>query len=531
MKRIFALFLTIIISYSPGVSYCQPAPKIDWLKCIGGSGDDGLRQIIATADGGFAAVGITKSHDGDISTNHDTLTYDGLIIKLNSTGGIQWQKCLGGTGDDDLKAILELPDGGYFVAGSTTSNDGDVTGNHLVHYDDVWVIRLNSIGEILWQRCYGGTNIDFPTSMVRTNTGGIILAGQTSSRDGDITGHNPGEDSSPDGWVLQLDSLGKLIWQHCLGGSEMDRLNGIIQTVDGGFMVSGTTRSNQGDVSGRHGIGLFSDIWVAKLTSMGAIEWQKCLGSSRDDYGWCLIQSSDGGYLIGGSVNSNDGDVSGYSLFSDGWVVKLSSTGVIEWQKCLGSRGDETIQSIIQISDGGFVVSGYTTSIDSEAYGNHGTADAWVVALSPVGEIQWGKCIGGSSGDFATSLVQDHQGFLFAGSTSSDDGNIAGFHKGEQYRGDALIVKLATTSDVNSSNMTESILMFPNPTDRYVTIDNIPADSIHFFLTNVLGQVIMKKDYFQLLSSRLDLSIFPAGIYHATFSGKNFHVTKVIVKK
>ncbi|MHA1651797.1 MAG: hypothetical protein ACTSYB_16515, partial [Candidatus Helarchaeota archaeon] len=188
-----------------------------------------------------------------------------------------------------------------------------------------------------------------------------------------------------DFWVVKLSSTGVIEWQKCLGGSNNDWVYSVQQTADGGYIVAGFTVSNDGDVSGNHDGEDFCDFWVVKLSSTGVIEWQKCLGGSNYERAYSVQQTADGGFIVAGETKSNDGDVSGNHGGYDFWVVKLSSTGVIEWQKCLGGINDEGAYSVQQTADGGYIVAGYTDSNDGDVSGKHGVCacDFWVVKLSP----------------------------------------------------------------------------------------------------------------------------------------------------
>ncbi|MFY9419238.1 MAG: hypothetical protein WAP17_09180, partial [Bacteroidales bacterium] len=231
-------------------------------------------------------------------------------------------------------------------------------------------------GDIIWQKCFGGTNEDYAYSIQQTSDSGFIVAGYTFSNDGDVSGYH----GYFDYWVVKLNSSGDIEWQKCLGGTYYDYAYSIQQTSNGGFIVAGSTNSNNGDVSGYHG---YFDYWVVKLNSSGDIEWQKCLGGTNNDYANSIQQTSDGGFIVAGYTESNDGDVSGYHGGDyDAWVVKLNSSGDILWQKCLGGTIDDRANSIQQTSDGGFIVAGFTVSNDGDVSGNHGASDAWVVKLN-----------------------------------------------------------------------------------------------------------------------------------------------------
>ncbi|WP_353083770.1 T9SS type A sorting domain-containing protein, partial [Flavobacterium sp.] len=196
----------------------------------------------------------------------------------------------------------------------------------------------------------------------------------TESNNGDVSGNHGGYDI----WVVKLNNTG-ILWQKCLGGVANDYGSSIKQTIDGGYILMGSTSSSNGDVSGNHG---GSDIWVAKLTNLGGIEWQKCLGGIQSDTAASIQQSTDGGYILCGDTSSFDGDVSGWHGADDVWVVKLTNIGVIQWQKCLGGTINDNSKTIQQTTDGGYIIAGNTTSNDGDASGNQGGSDIWIVKLS-----------------------------------------------------------------------------------------------------------------------------------------------------
>jgi hypothetical protein len=404
------------------------ASSIQWQKCLGGGYDDEALSIQQTNDSGFIVAGYTMSNNGNVSGNHGNFDY--WVVKLNYLGNIQWQKCLGGTGDDYATSIQQTNDNGFIVAGYTESNNGDVSGNHGGY--DCWVVKLDSYGDTLWTKCLGGTEWDYATSIQQTNDSGFIVAGYTKSNDGDVSGNH----GDYDYWVVKLGSLGDIQWQKCLGGTNTDFAYSIQQTSDEGFIVAGETYSNNGDVSVNHG---YTDFWVVKLNSLGTIQWQKCLGGSNIDGASSIQQTSDEGFIVAGTTHSNDGDVSGNHGGYDYWIVKLDSYGYIQWQKCLGGTNPDLAYSIQQTSDEGFIVAGYTQSYDCNVFGNHGYYDYWVVKLDSSGDIQWQKCLGGSNIDCASSIQQtSDEGFIVAGTTHSNDGDVSGNHGGYDY----WIVKL-----------------------------------------------------------------------------------------
>jgi len=290
--------------------------------------------------------------------------------------GILFEKTFGGSDWDESYSIQQTSDGGYIVAGYALSNNGDVFGNH--GSNDYWIVKLDETGNIQWQKCLGGSYDDRAYSIQQTSDDGFIVAGTTYSNDGDVSGKHGSSNDDKDYWIVKLDKTGNIEWQKCLGGSDEDIAQSIQQTSDGGYIVAGYTFSNNGDVSGNHSN---SDYWIVKLDETGNIQWQKCLGGSSNDYAYSIHQTSDGGYIVAGSTDSNNGDVSGNHGNYDYWLVKLDVKGEIQWQKCLGGSSSDGARSIQKMNDGGYIVTGYTKSNDGDVSGNHGSSDYWIVKL------------------------------------------------------------------------------------------------------------------------------------------------------
>lgn len=340
---------------------------------------------------------------------------------------IEWQQCLGGSSVEVANCVRQTADGGYVIAGSAVSSGGDVSGSH--GGNDMWVVKLTATGALGWQRCLGGTNGEQAFAIEQTQDGGYVVVGQTGSDNGDVTGLHSGFNPI-DAWVVKLDASGALLWQKTLGGSKQDSATGVKQTADGGYAVVGYTNSTDGDVTENHGS---SDFWLVKLSDSGTIEWQKCFGGTADDKAQSIVLTSDGGYLLAGQATSSNGDVSGQHGSSDFWIVKLTSAADIQWQKAVGGSLVEIVQTVKQTNDGGYVVVGYTGSNNGDVTGNHSgeinNYDAWVVKLNGAGVLEWQKCLGGSTIDRAFDVLETaDSGLIVVGSARSADGDVTGNH-------------------------------------------------------------------------------------------------------
>jgi hypothetical protein len=293
---------------------------IQWQKNLGGDFNDIPYCIRLTSDGGYIIAGETASNNRDVSGNHGSL--DAWIVKLSSTGVIQWQKCLGGSGGENAYFIQQTTDGGYIFTGTTSSNDYDVSGYHGGY--DYWVVKLNSTGSIQWQKCFGGSWEDRAYSIEQTKDGGYIVAGKAASIDGDLT--NEGIDYREEYWILKLNSSGNIQWQKTFGGNDIDIATCVRQTPDGGYVVAGISYSKNKDLTGHYGTAAYSDAYIIKLDDFGNKIWQKSYGGSNDDMVLSIVPTSDGGYTMAGYTSSNDFDVvrTGFGYYTDFWIVKLT---------------------------------------------------------------------------------------------------------------------------------------------------------------------------------------------------------------
>jgi hypothetical protein len=292
---------------------------IQWQKCFGGSLDDYGNAIKQTSDGGYILCGESRSTDGDITANHGGS--DDWVVKLDETGNIQWQKTLGGSGYEGAYSIRQTNDSGYILCGQTSSNDGDVSGNHGGDGIDCWIVKLDDAGNLQWQKTLGGSGIDVAESIRQTDDGGYVMAGYSDSTDGDVSGNHGGSDS----WVAKLDNMGNIQWQRSLGGSSDDSAGNVQQISDSGYVVAGVTESQDGDLTSNHGN---RDAWIFRLNAEGTLLWQKALGGSANDSGTAVELDNDGGYTMAGWSDSNDGDVTGNHGGRDCWVVKLGPDNV-----------------------------------------------------------------------------------------------------------------------------------------------------------------------------------------------------------
>lgn len=344
-----------------------------------------------------------------------------ILVSANIVGysqpDIEWEKSLGGTGSDKGMSISQTSDNGYILAGYSTSINGDITANIGEKY---WVAKLEWNGSLLWEKSYtkGNGADSLNCTIIQTNDGGYILTAASSN-----------STLPTDFWIVKLDMNGSIIWDKEYGGSSFEKPFSIHQTSDNGYIVAGYASSLDGDVGFNH---YSTDCWVMKLNSFGNIVWKKVLGGFGDEKFHSIIQTTDGGYIAVGNTNSvtGNGDISFNHGGGDLWVVKFDGQGNTTWEKCYGgSNGEgfwmEKLQ-IIQTMDGGYAFVGNTSSTNGDISLNDGGNDAWVVKINASGQIEWEKTFGGSMVDYLNSIVQISGGdFIVGGHTFSTDGDIS----------------------------------------------------------------------------------------------------------
>ncbi len=452
MKSVLTFILSVF-----SFAFVRGQTNIEWQYSYGGSAFDEGYSIQQTTDSGFILLNFSGSNDGDVLGNHG---YEDLwLLKLNSTGNMVWQNSYGGSYHEYAGAALQTFNGGYVICGSSNSNDGDVSGNH--GGEDFWVVKLTSTGVIDWQKSLGGSQNDMASSICQTTDSGYVIAGWSKSIDGNVTGHH-GSINKDDYWIVKLDKNGTLQWQKSLGGSLDDQANSIVATNDGGFIVAGESFSNDGDIIDHNGSSNIADYWIAKLSSSGSIEWTKSFGGSSEDYANDILQTEDGGFIVAGRSLSSDSDIIGHIYGWDIWVVKIANSGSFQWQRCLGGTSGDFAHSICQTKDGGYVITGPSSSHDVDLTTNLGNSDYWVVKIDSSGtNIIWQKNLGGSEEEVSNSIIQTIDGgYIIIGRSSSNDIDVTGNHGLE----DSWIVKLSNAVDVTEINLSISdIQLSPNP--------------------------------------------------------------------
>lgn len=347
---------------------------IEWQRSVGGTGYESARDIVQTADGGFIVLGETNSTDGGVIAGHGG-TKDIWLLKLSASGNMEWQKRYGGSGFDIGNHIEVMSDGSYLIAGTTSSNDGDINGNHSTGtFTDAVLMKIAASGAMQWSKCFGGSKNDELLDC-RIINGKIYAAGYANSVDGDI----PPSQKNYDVWLLALDADGNKIFSKVYGGSQNDVAYAMTIGNDHSLTLAGYTTSDDGDVSGAKGS---QDFWALNVNLDGKLNWQSVAGGTDAEYANTIITDKDGGYLLGGMSYSNDSDVTAAKGEGDYWLVKLDAAGKMLWQRSFGGSGNDNLHSVILNAAGNeLYLAGDSDSGDGDFSNRMGDVDFGIIKL------------------------------------------------------------------------------------------------------------------------------------------------------
>jgi len=492
---------------------CQVhSQDILWEKSYGGKQAEYLFDAIPTPDYGFILAGssVSKKSGNKTDTNRGDLDY--WVWKMDEKGDLDWQKSFGGSAQDKLRSVVLTNEGGFLLAGSSQS--GNASPNHSKEgekgtdtptpdYDkkdycrgesDYWVVKLNAKGGEEWQKTIGGSGQDELSVVVRTKDGGFVIGGSSSSdKSGEkiVDGYG-----GLDYWILKLDRDGKIVWQQTFGGNYNDELRSIALTEDGGFLLGGSSNSTDTGTKTQKSLGQ-SDYWIIKLDKDGNEQWQKTIGSKGDDQLYEVHTAQDGHYLLGGNSNSETGDDkrSSNSSGTDFWVLKLDKdTRDILWQETYDIAKVDVLTSLIENDDKTILLGGYAqgelppqtppkegkvarvnNKVKDTPKLKKGTGDYVVIKLNEKGEEKWRKSVGSDGEDILKKAIETRDGgYLLAGTSLSPTLSIGegvkntGNRNSSKGGSDFWVVKLKDKEKPKEEQ--PKIEAIPNPAMDYTNI-------------------------------------------------------------
>lgn len=498
-----------------------------WEKCFGGSNWDFGESLVFDGKQ-YLAVGTTNSTDGIFDNNHGA--YDMFLIRTDTNGNLIEVHTYGGSlFDGELVDITKINDSVFNIAGITRSVDGDININPWADsWGSFWVLQIDKKGSINWERVLGGSGAEEMKDIITTYDKGTLVYGVTTSQDGDISVNY----GSWDIWMIKLNRLGEKQWDFTLGSIGIDYAGSVKQTIDGGYIICGTTGGfgggNYDTTCNHHSLG-YLDVWIVKLDSLRNIQWQQCYGGYFNDGGSNILEVEDG-YVVLGTTMSNDGDVSGYHGWpgdtdygGDIWVFKINWEGNLIWQNSLGGYNGDYARNIFTTTDGGgYMVVGTTSSDDGDVEGYHGIDtgiydDIWFAKLDSNGQLLWQYCYGGGGYEqlYRGVVQKGDLNYVLNLNTESDPWQcgIGGMYP------DLRLVEIGDSlTAINEAYLTKSkmpLFLSPNPASSELTVtigNHVQGTSLALF--NSQGQQVRQipiNDYSK--TCEINVEELPAGLY------------------
>ncbi len=453
------LFSLIFLAVSLDTASAQQL----WSNHYGGIYNESGYACAKTRDGGYVLVGSTFSYGAG--------GYDIYLLRLDSLGDTLWSRTYGDTGAEYGRDVQVTPDDGFIIVGSTTSR-----GNGK---EDVYVVRTNSYGDLLWSKTYGGSQYDDGWSIRPTSDSGYIICGTTYS-----SGHGYG-----DLMLLKISANGDSLWTKAYGGAGGESGYAVRVTYDGGFIAVGAT--------GSFGVG-YSSVYAVRTTATGDSVWATTYGGSKADLGYTVEVTPDNGFLIAGVT------VPTGSSFYDMYVVKTDASGSVQWQNNYGGAKEDCAYSIAATIDGNYLIGGTTESSGA------GSVDMYLVKIDPMGNEMSEMTFGGSQADYCRDVIVNRNGGYF----------LCGYSFSYSRGGSDLYVVAAQgdqPTDVyerNNPNLPSGFVLdqnYPNPFNQSSRIRfSIPTrTNVRLTIYNILGQAV--KDW--------PVQNLPAGTYSLDWDG------------
>ena len=409
--------------------------NVVFIETIGGAKNEAFNAVTKTTGGGYIVAGYTQSNDGNIISKAN-ISFDFLVSKFSSENTLEWQKTYGGSEDDSASAIIQTLGGGFAVLGTSKSSDLEVSAN--AGSQDFWLLKLSNNGNLLWEKSFGFLGADYGTALLETKDGGFLITGvlDVSASNGQGNAKSTEiQHAGGDYWAIKTDQAGNLEWSRFFGGSFTEVPLGIIETDDNNFIVVGSSDSTDFNISNSKGS---YDFWITKLAPNGNLIWEKSFGGTQIDEAKAITNTNDGNFLIVGDTRSKDKDVSVNNGAADVWILKISTEGNLIWEKTIGGSNFDVARAVYRTQDNGFLIAGSSRSLDN-GFENKGQNDALILKIDDSGNLLWQKTFGGSEIDFLYGVVELNNTTVVAvGESSSSNQDIIN-NKGFT---DALIIQI-----------------------------------------------------------------------------------------
>ena len=340
MKR-YTIYSIIIYLLLSKLTFSQKG----WIKTFGADEVDGSNHVLVLNDG-YLITGFTSSFGNGGK--------DLWIVRTDKSRKELWNRFYGGMSMETGYEAIQTKDNGFIILAQTYSFGAGLS--------DIWIVKVDSAGNMLWNKTYGTETVDIGYDICESNEQGYIIAGTTTSK----------KTNSLDGYIVKIDSVGNIIWSQTYGGLDVDGISSVSKIADDyGYVLIGQTKSYMLDKSrikkrgfiGRIIANLFkkkptSEVWIISLDEYGDRNWHNTYGGKKEDIGKSIKLMVDGGYLITAETNSIGNGK------NDIWMIKTDKNGKMKWDTTIGGKKDEYVSSTMILPNDNIVVSGYKTVKD-----------------------------------------------------------------------------------------------------------------------------------------------------------------------
>jgi len=513
MKNQYLVFIVLAFILNASTLLSQQITIANQIT-FGGNNDDIGTIFISTKDNGFMAGGYSISNISGNKTENSRGFFDYWVVKYDSLLQEEWQKTIGGDDFDDLFDIIETHDGGFLLGGVSASN---ISGDKTVikkGLSDYWIVKLDNLGNILWQNTYGGDENDNFNSFIELADGRIILVGSSDSPiSGDKTDTCRGYN---DYWVVCIDENGNKLWDKTYGGTLSDGQLEIIKMGEDALLISGKSTSNISGEKTENSYGE-NDVWLLKLDLAGNKLWDKTIGSNSTDDGiditcdnnYIYIAVASYGGISGLKTENSRGD-------SDFWIIKMDNNGEIIWDKTLGGDLSDIPSKIKINSDNNLIVFGSSRSSISgdKTENSKGLRDFWLLCMDTTSQLIWQKTIGGSNFDYSADFCEKNlnEYYIFGYSNSGISGDKTDACLGYN---DFWILELNLTTGITNEIEHDSfITLFPNPasTQTILQFENNKYEKEQILIYNTSG-TLAKQLTVTMPRTNIAIDDLPKGLY------------------
>lgn len=492
-----------LILMSGNTIFSQIAPIKRWDKTFGANAQDSPSELRVAANGDYLIGGWSRSGLNGDKTQASKGFLDFWLVLTDNSGNKIWDKTIGGNDEDVLNDMQKTTDGGYILAGNSRSGISSDKSEPSQGSHDYWVVKIDASGNKLWDKTYGSNGLDMLYAVQQTSDGGYIFGGYSPGNiSGDKTQASRGGD---DYWIVKVDAFGSKQWDKTFGGSSNETLTSLIQTSDGGYLLGGYSYSGASGDKSQVSKGS-SDFWIIKLNANGAKVWDKSFGGSNTETWVDLLETSTGEFLVGGtSMSGIGGDKTQANQGNyDYWLIKLNPQGGKIWDKTYGGNGWDEMTTIYQAPNGDYIIGGLSESGNSgdKSQISNGGKDFWLLRLNSLGNKIWDASFGAALNDIPFSMQPTSDGGYIIAG-ESDSGISGDKSQGSMGMSDFWLLKLGPDLLGIEDELNDYLRLYPNPTSGIVKLELKQKEATQVSIYNSLGKVIFTRNLFKTVGENL----------------------------